>query len=551
VLYVTEAPIRVASTEMRVDQRRPSELPDSATALARYGVVVLDDVGAATIRPQAARALNDYINRLGGGLVLRGSPRTLGPAGYPQTPLDASLPVDFRGRGGQRGSELALVVAFDKSGSMADRSGELTKIEFARRAALAVHDVLAAGDSLGVIAFDAAASAALPLAAKAPAEDLRERLRGIAPSGPTRIAPAVRLARTWLEKSADTRRRILLISDGRSDAADAAEVLALLADRRIALTIVAAGDDADRAFFRDLSAKTGADVHFADNLAKLPAIAAREAVKASGGWLVRERFQARITAAHPLLGDAAAADLPTFNSYVAAARRPHAEAVIESHLGDPIVATAQAGLGRVVVVTTDDVAADAPQVWPTMWTQAIRWASRPAGDAVHVTFEASQLRVDVIETQGFVNGLHGTAVVRGPAGAERRLPLRQTAPGRYEAPVDLNGSGTYVAAIELRAPDGLSEFSGVRGLYRSTPAEIVRGDADLEALAAMARGGGGDVIDGSASPFDRARPRAWTDVSRFLSMLALLLIVVEAAVRRGLTLPAWRRRYALAQPEAL
>jgi Mg-chelatase subunit ChlD len=539
VLYVTAAPIRIAAGDMRIEQVRPAQLPGAAAGLAAYGVVVLDDVDAEAIGPESAAALSDFVTRRGGGLVVRGTPRTLGPAGYPQTPLDAVLPVDFRGRGGQRGSELALVVAFDKSGSMADRAGDTTKIEFARRAALAVHDVLAAGDSLGVVAFDNEAAAALPLAPKAPAEDLRERLRAIAPSGPTRIAPAIRQARTWLERAPASRRRILLISDGRSNAADAAEVLSLMKDSGIALTIVAAGDDADRAFFRDLSAQTGADVHFADNLSRLPAIAAREAVKARGGWIVAERFRARTRAAHPLLGDLSSTDLPTLDGYVAGARREGAESVVESHLGDPIVATRQSGLGRVVVITAVDAAADARQTWPRVWAQAIRWAARPSGEELHVTFTESSLRVDVVDAAPqFVNGLRGTAVIRPPGGDERRVTLRQTAPGRYEGDTRIEESGTHVAAIALRSADGHQEFSALRGLYRSAPAEFALGGADEESLQALALAGGtaGD------NPFDRPRPRAAIAVTSTLAAIVLVLVLIEVAVRRGVTFAAWRQR---------
>lgn len=556
ILYVTERPGRINRGSIRVEQRSPALVPSSFDMLARFDAIVLDEVSAESLGGTRGAAISEYVTRRGGGLLLRGTDRTLGPAGYPQSPLDAILPVDFRGRKGSRSESMAMVVAFDKSGSMADRAGDTTKIEMARRSVLAVHDVLPAGDSLGVIAFDAQPSVAMPLEPKGAAAVLRERLRTIEPGGPTRIAPALRMARDWLNQSQATRRRILLMSDGRSDAADAADVLALFRDTSVGLTIVAAGDDSDRDFFRQLASSTGAEVYFPEAVTRLPAIAAREAVRATGGWRVREPTQPRLPRPHPITAGVGVADLPIFAGYIAAARRADAESVIESHLGDPLLAAWRAGLGRVAVVTTNDATADTRESWARVQSQALRWTARdgsedgfgvrlvPAGGQI-------QLEVDAVSPDArFVNGLRGTAVVRAPEGEMTTLDLHQTAPGRYAARFEPASTGTHVVSVALRDDSGREELSTLRGLYWSSPAENSDADVDLPALAAIARAGTGRLLDTAASPFDLPRPAAFIDLSRVLAGAGLILFVIELAVRRGVTLSFFRRRASAANPGA-
>jgi Mg-chelatase subunit ChlD len=53
---------------------------------------------------------------------------------------------------------MGLVVAFDKSGSMADLVSGVAKIELARQAVRKVLDAVRPTDPIGVVAFDAAPS---------------------------------------------------------------------------------------------------------------------------------------------------------------------------------------------------------------------------------------------------------------------------------------------------------------------------------------------------------------------------------------------------------
>jgi Ca-activated chloride channel family protein len=539
----------------RVDRILPRDLRATRGALSIYDAVILDDVAAEELDERQTRSLAEYVERHGGGLLMRGGERALEPSGFPRTPLGASLPIDLRRRGGSRAPDLALAIVFDKSGSMADAVGDVTKIELARRAVVAVQQVLPAGDSLGVIAFDAQPSAIAPLAAGHDAEDLRKRLRGIDAGGSTAIAPAVALACDWLRRSGAARRQVLLLSDGRSNPDDAARLLALAGSDGIALSVVAIGSDIDRPFFRALAAKGGGRVFFPDDVRTLPEVLAREAARASGGWRVRERFTPRAPHAHPMLAGIDRAAIPPLDGYVAASAKPGAEVAIESHLSDPVLAGWRYGLGRVTVFT--GAISQEFERWPyyrRLWRQAIRWTARGrAAPSVEASLEprpgGATLVVNGVDPSGaFINNLAARAIVTAPRGTTQSIELGQTAAGRYEADVETPAPGTYLAAVDLRDPASGDDTRALAGFFWMPPGERPGAEADLAKLAEIASNGGGRMLGAQEHPFQFQRRRGYRNLSTPLAILGLILFVADIAVRRGagiaLVRAAWRRRTA-------
>ena len=69
----------------RVDQASGAGVPADLGALAAYDVVFLSDVRASDLAPSQIDALASYVRDLGGGLVLMGGDRGMGPGGYART----------------------------------------------------------------------------------------------------------------------------------------------------------------------------------------------------------------------------------------------------------------------------------------------------------------------------------------------------------------------------------------------------------------------------------------------------------------------------------
>ena len=538
----------LAGAGYRLRQVGAGDLPSTAD-LAAYDAVVLDDVPPGSLGADGARALTAYVEQAGGGLLMLGGPQSLDAAGYPEGPLGKLLPVDLRPRNGRRGPAMGLVIIFDKSGSMADVADGVPKIEVARQAVKRVLDVVPATDSIGVLAFDSAPTVIAPLTASPDATAIASRLRGLEPGGATAIAPAMTLAADWLGRAAVSRRYVLLMSDGRTAPADADRLREAARAGGIELSVIAIGADADRALLERLAQGTGGRAYFPDDIRDLPILAAREAARAAGGGVVQEHFALR-AAAHPITTGLDRASMPDMGGYVVSVAKPGAEPILMSHLDDPVLAGWRSGLGRVAVYTAG---LNAPwsaslRAWSgfaPLWLQTVRWLSRRTA---HGALQASvveradgmHLVVDTTTSSGELLNLSAMrAVVREPGGREQDVAVHARAPGLYEARLDAAQPGPYLVSVSGRSVDGVTDVTALRGFYWSANRERRASGVDVAALTALSQMTGGRRLGPGESPFTGARPRAYHEVWPVLALAALLIFLVEIALRRNV-LP-WRR----------
>ncbi len=550
VLYVsTSAGVlsaTLAANDFRVTHRSPSSVPRAAHALSGYDAIVLDEVAASELDAAQATAIAQHVEQRGGGLLMLGSAGSLEAGGVAEGPLGPVLPIDLRPRSGRRSPAVALVLLFDKSGSMADRAGGVPKIQIARQSVSKVLGVLPSTDALGVIAFDAVPVAIAPLAAGHDARAMADSLRSVDAGGATRIAPAMQLARDWLQTPAgagSTKRHVLLVSDGRTTAEDAARVETMVRTGGFELSVVALGPESDQRLLARLASVTGGRAYFPEDLAQLPSILAREASRVTGGRLVEERFTIR-TSAHPVAAGLERHAMPQMHGYVVSASKPAAETILRSHLDDPILAGWRFGLGRAAAFTADlrgPWSADM-RAWSgfaPLWVQSLRWLSRTSNaDGLHVTFErvANEMHLVVEAEDGearFLNSLKGRVYARTPAGEMLELPLRGVAPGRYVAEIPLKDPGPYAVTIAARNQQGTLEQRLVRGFYWSADAEHLNHGADVIALRQLAEATGGSMLEAGQSVFARSRAPRYVQMWPWLTAAALLLFVLEVVGARA------------------
>src|SRR4029079_12229254 len=101
---------------------------------------------------------------LGGGLLLTGGGGSFGIGGYFKSALDPYLPVSMELKNEHRKLSLAMVVALDRSGSMAAPAGDgRTKMDLANLGTCAAIGTLGPYDQVGGIAIDSAAHVISPL----------------------------------------------------------------------------------------------------------------------------------------------------------------------------------------------------------------------------------------------------------------------------------------------------------------------------------------------------------------------------------------------------
>jgi Mg-chelatase subunit ChlD len=551
LLYVSDGartlePIFSAS-QWRIRTSTPTGLPGIAAALNAYDAVVMENVDATQLSSSQTTALADFVQNAGGGLLVLGGTAALG--GFRASPLARLLPVDVRPRSGTRGPGMALVLAFDKSGSMADVVGGVSKIEVARQSVLEALQVIPSTDLFGVVAFDARPTVIAPLAAGNDVAVIAQRLRALDADGPTAIAPAIDLAESWLRASGVSRRKVLLVSDGRTATTDLERLRTAVRARQFELSVVAIGEDADRQLLASLATQSGGRAYFPADLTELPKIVARDASGGSTGTTVSETFSGRVMP-HPVTRGIDPAAPPRMTGYAVSTLKSGAELMLASHLDDPVLAGWRIGLGRVSVFTSDVLFRNSRTfaAWPAfgqLWSQTIRWVARQpesAGSqvALESTGQGLHIRLTFEPASGPERIVDATASLRSASGRVVSVPLAFTSPGRLEGTGRLSEQGPYTASLSIQHADGRDEHV-VRGAYWSAIAERP-GAANVDLLREIARTTGGRVLTDGQSPFDGVRPGEPTDVAPLLINVALIALLIDICRRRGLIIFPLKQR---------
>src|SRR5262245_20530384 len=140
---------------MEVVAQTPAQTRWSLEELAQYSAVLIENVTANQIGSGGMELVASRVENTGNGLLMTGGQKSYGPGGYFKSPLERVMPVSMEMRREHRKLQLAIVVALDRSGSMAmPAGGGRTKMDLADLGTVQVLDLLSPMDEFGVIAVD-------------------------------------------------------------------------------------------------------------------------------------------------------------------------------------------------------------------------------------------------------------------------------------------------------------------------------------------------------------------------------------------------------------
>ncbi len=537
----------------------PGETPTGLLELQAFDLVVLDDVAADETPRAAHTALAGFVQELGGGLIVVGGPDALGAGAWNGTDLEPVLPVKLDLPEELIVPSAAIVMVLDSSGSMSSRvlGGSRTQQEIANEAAALAAQTLDRTDLVGAIQFSSSYSTVLPLAPNADPVRNGQRLRSIAPGGGTNMYPAIEEAGRWLRGVEAEVKHVIVLSDGQSsgNAERGVQTAQAMQDDGISVTTIAVGDGADGFTLRRIAEAGGGEFYEVIDPNVLPRIFVRE-IRIVRKPLIREEpfTPAVLSSGSPVASGLGAP--PQLGGLVLTQQRPEAEITLAMVAagGEPVLAHWNTGLGRALVFTSDASRwASGWLGWPgfrAMWTQAARYAARPAmsRDAeLSVTQEGDSLvlRLDAADDDGRpINLLDAPAIVYTPEGEQVRVRLSQTGPGLYEARVPAEESGSYVVAVTPRQGER-ALAPALAGVSKAAGLELRSLESDAARLAQIAEATGGRVYDindptQAAQLWDRAdvEPvRSAQPLWPLLLLWALGIYVLDIATRRV----AWDR----------
>jgi len=530
-----------------VNEASPSGLPGSLAALEAFDSVILANVPATGLSTSRMETLNQYVRDLGGGLVVIGGPDSYGPGGYFQTPLEDALPVESRIKDQQRLPQLTITYVIDRSGSMSTvgPSG-VENLELAKEAIIRSIDFLQPTDRAGVVSFDTGGVWIAEVQPILNRLGLQSLVAGLRAGGGTDILAGMRLAGESLTQDPAPRKHIILLTDGGAPEAGLTELTRDLYENfGITTSVIAIGEGAAQ-FLDNMAEAGGGNYHAVTDVETIPSIFTQETVLATRSYIIEQEFTPSVFQDSPIRAGIDAA--PPLLGYVATTPRDTAQVVLRGDppYFDPILAQWQYGLGRAVAFTSDATGRWAAN-WldwddfPRFWGQAVEWsitesASNSIEAFVAMQGEQAMLSVDARDDAGgFLNGLALTARVVAPDGTAFDVPVRQTAPGRYEGAFTPASEGAYLVRL-AGAVEGGPAVNETLGWVMSYSPEYAPGNpADSEALIdAAVLTGGRDLTDLPADAFAhtlQSRP-AVNPISFELLLIAVLLVPFDVAVRR-------------------
>ena len=529
----------------------------SLDTLQGFRGIILENVPASKITRGGMIRLSNFVESLGGGLLVTGGQRSFANGGYFKSPLDPVLPVSMEIRQEQRKVGIALVVALDRSGSMmAPVGGGLTKMDLANLGTVASLELLGANDSVAVIAVDSSAHVIQPLTPCDDSGRLASRVRRIeSMGGGIFVYTALLAAGKEIERAPQLTKHIILFAD----AADSEEpgkykdLLARFEKMNITVSVIGLGSatDSDADFLRDIAQRGHGEIFFSNDPHDLPRLFAQDTLTVTRSSFVEEPTAVKSLPGLVMLTGAPYTDIPSPGGYNLTYLRPRATKGITTldEYDAPALAFWQYGLGRAAAFTAevDGQFTGAISSWPKYGDLLVTLGRYVLGEAepeavqAKMTLSAGQatIVVEIDPEKPLPDISKPMAVVvppdsQGQTSQPTTLPLEWVGPTRLEASFPVKQTGTYRAAVQLgRSP--LLRTNPISLPYSPEFAPRSTRTSGKETLRELAKITGGKErlnMEGIFSRPSASSHQRLRDVTLPLLVVLLVLIVLEVAERR-------------------
>lgn len=525
--------------DIQVDVRPPQGMPETLADLQNYELLIISNVPATALTQRQMELARTYVQDLGGGLIMIGGDQSFGLGGYYKSILEEVLPVRSDFEKEKEKPSIAMLLVIDKSGSMGGQ-----KMELAKEASKSAVELLGPQDKVGVIAFEGDTFWVSDMQSAANKAKVLDEISRVEAGGGTRMYPAMEEAYDALKQTVAKLKHIIILTDGISEPGDFDGITQSMAAARITVSTVAVGEDADRTLLEQIAKVGNGRSYFTDDPNSLPQIFAKETVAASKSAINEQPFTPQVIRPTQVLADIDFENAPFLLGYVMTRPKPTCELILASERGDPLLAWWRYGLGMSVAFTSDAKSRWAAEwlTWPgysKFWAQTVRQAMRKS-EAKGVVVQVDQkgpkatVTLDAIDPAGrFLNQADTELTVIDPQFGNKKLPMTQTAPGRYTAELDTPLAGAYHLDLSQKL-QGKPLYHQSRGLMVGYPEELRLKPTNEELLQSLARMTGGTYNPTPESIFgvtDRVAERA-TPLWPYLILIALGVFLVDVAVRR-------------------
>jgi hypothetical protein len=544
--------------KLRVQTIAPRSLPHELSGFAGFRAVILENVPAGDIGPQALGALAQFAADLGGGVMVTGGKGAFGVGGYFKSVIDPYLPVSMEIKNEHRKLSLAMVVALDRSGSMAAPvGGGRAKMDLANLGTCAAIETLGPYDEVGVLAVDSVAHEISPLVSAEDTASICGRVRTIrSMGGGIFVYTALATAAKMIQESNKGTRHIVLFADAADseEPGDYKRLLDTIAPLGITVSVIGLGTeaDSDASFLKDIAMRGNGRIYFTNNVEDLPRLFAEEAITVARSSFIDEPTAAHALADMVLLGELPSSKFPDVDGYNLSYLRPGATMAVmtDDDYHAPLLSFWHRGLGRVAALTleVDGKYSGRLNRWKDFggFTTGLgRWllgGDPPQGMRATMEREGGEgivrLELDPDRSRGGPDDVRSaTAAIAAPGDSAmdpgKRLNLTWTGENSLEARFPVQKLGIFLGAVDL----GKGRFLPLPPLTLPYSPEYeprldpTEGRQTLLEIARISGGTERTAWDGvfSASLLKRRQVR---DLVIPLVLLLLLLHLAEIAGRR-------------------
>jgi len=532
----------MAKEGIELDLRGPGNIPATLDQLSGYDGIIISDVPAHQIGEGAMNAMRDYVDKLGGGLLMLGGPNSFGLGGFYKTPIDDILPVRLKAPDEEEKQSAAVAVVMDRSGSMA---GE--KLEMAKSASIATAEVLGRNDFIGVYAFDSEAHVVAPMTRLTSTAAVAGQIAAVASGGGTNLQPAFEQARDALRRVKAKVKHMIILTDGQTSGTGYEAMASQCRGEGITISTVSIGEGSHVALLQAIASSGGGQSYTTTDAAGITRIFTQDTLMHTGRMMREEPFLPNLVEKHPMLAGFDNWNSPDLLGYVKTIRKATAQVPLITDTGDPLLAHWRFGLGKVTAFTSDAKSRWAGlwiARWPDFsrfWSQLLRETARPPQGrhmdlATEMRGDDARLRVDLQEDAGTrTNDARVQAEVffvaadalGAPLKPVQNLSLGQTGPGLYEGSFRPEQPGVYL----IRAQSGAEMVSA--GLVHNPGSEASLGTVNEALLKQATEITGGKVLaSGQLPDLSQTRAVQYIELWPPLIVALLLLFLLDLGIRR-------------------
>lgn len=539
------------------DVKSPLDLSENGEEFSDYQVILLANLSATWLSEGQLSALYHQVTDFGSGLVVTGGKNSLTLGGYLDTPIESILPVKLKPPPRKARSPLTFVIMMDASGSMGtQKEGKLPPIVLAAEAAARSIERLKSEDYFGLLSFDTSPTWRVPIRLLGDGLEMRSAMDAVVrinARGGTKLYKAMSecLKVMKLENPPTENKNLLILSDGKSSDGKLEDFIALTQEMNRAgwiVSVVAFGEDVNADVLTAIATAGKGRYHHVRQPEDLPRVMIAESNSASGENVQKGKTNLIASEAdHPLLGGFSVNELPSIEVYNAVTSRKEEMAedvLVSASFGDPMLAVRQAGLGRVIVWTTDLGQEWSPdwQTWQRadeFWKRILQYAlPNPAFGRDRVGIRADEGQVTItayLEESGNQPPSREQVEYLLNLGSKvQQYQLLPLGPRVYQVQIAVEKSGAYFGLVRFKRNGQTNELPApfaVNYPREWLPPNEEQGKANLERWARQTNG---EILTELPPPGLERRLNQNQDISNFSTLLFIVLITwpLEIAIRR-------------------